>query len=184
MAEVSAAIPVLANLFPSGTYLMEDFYFAGGLPALLAELRGPSRPRRRDRRGPDARRDHRGRRMLDDDVIRAVDNPVGAAVARAHAGAAEGQSRAGRRGDQVVGRRSRSSCGTTGPALVFDEPGRACARGSTIPTSTSPRTPCSSCAMPARSARRACRNGATCRSRRSSSDAGVTRHGADLRRRG
>ena len=28
-------MPVCANLFPSGKYLMEDFYFAGGLPALL-----------------------------------------------------------------------------------------------------------------------------------------------------
>ncbi len=32
-------IPVLANLFPSGDKLMEDFYYAGGLPALLAEIR-------------------------------------------------------------------------------------------------------------------------------------------------
>jgi dihydroxy-acid dehydratase len=32
-------VPVLANLMPSGTYLMEDFYYAGGLPALMAELR-------------------------------------------------------------------------------------------------------------------------------------------------
>jgi dihydroxy-acid dehydratase len=30
--------PVLANVRPAGTYLMEDFYYAGGLPALLAAL--------------------------------------------------------------------------------------------------------------------------------------------------
>jgi dihydroxyacid dehydratase/phosphogluconate dehydratase len=29
---------VLANIRPSGAYLMEDFYYAGGLPALLAQL--------------------------------------------------------------------------------------------------------------------------------------------------
>jgi dihydroxy-acid dehydratase len=33
-------IPCLLNLMPSGKYLMEDFFYAGGLPALLAEL-GP-----------------------------------------------------------------------------------------------------------------------------------------------
>ncbi len=32
------SIPVLANLFPSGDRLMEDFYYAGGLPALLQQL--------------------------------------------------------------------------------------------------------------------------------------------------
>ncbi len=31
-------MPLLANLMPSGTYLMEDFFYAGGLPALIAEL--------------------------------------------------------------------------------------------------------------------------------------------------
>jgi dihydroxy-acid dehydratase len=30
--------PVLLNLMPSGEYLMEDFFYAGGLPALMAEL--------------------------------------------------------------------------------------------------------------------------------------------------
>jgi len=29
---------MLANLRPSGKYLMEDFYYAGGLPALLRVL--------------------------------------------------------------------------------------------------------------------------------------------------
>jgi len=32
-------IPLLANLQPSGKYFMEDFYYAGGLPALMKELR-------------------------------------------------------------------------------------------------------------------------------------------------
>ncbi|QGZ62130.1 L-arabinonate dehydratase [Paraburkholderia acidisoli] len=31
-------IPVLANILPSGAALMEDFYFAGGLPALLQRV--------------------------------------------------------------------------------------------------------------------------------------------------
>jgi len=31
-------VPCLVNLMPSGRYLMEDFYYAGGLPAVLREL--------------------------------------------------------------------------------------------------------------------------------------------------
>ncbi|MCI0488735.1 MAG: dihydroxy-acid dehydratase [Blastocatellia bacterium] len=31
-------IPCIANLMPSGRYLMEDFYYAGGLPSVLCEL--------------------------------------------------------------------------------------------------------------------------------------------------
>ncbi|MGI5183719.1 IlvD/Edd family dehydratase [Dactylosporangium sp. CA-152071] len=32
-------VPVLADLMPSGRFLMEDFYYAGGLLALMAEMR-------------------------------------------------------------------------------------------------------------------------------------------------
>jgi L-arabonate dehydrase len=36
--ELSRATPLLVNVRPSGKYLMEDFYYAGGLPAVLKEL--------------------------------------------------------------------------------------------------------------------------------------------------
>ncbi|MFM0198375.1 L-arabinonate dehydratase [Paraburkholderia fungorum] len=36
--ELSGRTPVLANIRPTGAYLMEDFFYAGGLPAMLAEL--------------------------------------------------------------------------------------------------------------------------------------------------
>jgi dihydroxy-acid dehydratase len=36
--QISREIPVLANIRPSGKYLMEDFYYAGGLRALMFEL--------------------------------------------------------------------------------------------------------------------------------------------------
>jgi dihydroxy-acid dehydratase len=36
--ELARRIPVLANVRPSGAFLMEDFYYAGGLRALLAQL--------------------------------------------------------------------------------------------------------------------------------------------------
>jgi dihydroxy-acid dehydratase len=37
--ELARQIPVLANVRPSGKYLMEDFYYAGGIRALLAVLK-------------------------------------------------------------------------------------------------------------------------------------------------
>src|SRR3984885_4632765 len=37
--ELAQTTPLLANLSPSGKHLMEAFYAAGGLPALLAEIR-------------------------------------------------------------------------------------------------------------------------------------------------
>jgi len=35
---LGSKIPLLLNLMPSGKYLMEDFYYAGGLPVILKEL--------------------------------------------------------------------------------------------------------------------------------------------------
>ena len=37
--ELGSNIPLLLNLMPSGKYLMEDFYYAGGLPVILNELK-------------------------------------------------------------------------------------------------------------------------------------------------
>jgi len=36
--EIARHVPVLANIRPSGEFLMEDFYYAGGLRALMAEI--------------------------------------------------------------------------------------------------------------------------------------------------
>jgi len=36
--ELGSRIPLLLNLMPSGKYLMEDFYYAGGLPVIIKEL--------------------------------------------------------------------------------------------------------------------------------------------------
>ena len=37
--DLGSKIPLLLNLMPSGKYLMEDYYYAGGLPVILNELR-------------------------------------------------------------------------------------------------------------------------------------------------
>jgi len=36
--EIGKNVPCLVNLMPSGEYLMEDFYYAGGLPTVLKQL--------------------------------------------------------------------------------------------------------------------------------------------------
>src|SRR5438445_10782545 len=36
--ELSRTTPFLVNVRPSGKYLMEDFFYAGGLPAVLRQL--------------------------------------------------------------------------------------------------------------------------------------------------
>ncbi|HFB55279.1 MAG TPA: dihydroxy-acid dehydratase [Hellea balneolensis] len=40
---LGANVPLLANLQPSGKYFMEDFHYAGGISALMAELRSELR---------------------------------------------------------------------------------------------------------------------------------------------
>jgi dihydroxy-acid dehydratase len=39
MDKFSSEIPLLANLQPSGTFFMEDLFYAGGLPAIMRELK-------------------------------------------------------------------------------------------------------------------------------------------------
>ena len=35
---MTSEVPVLVNLMPSGSYLMEDFFYAGGLPVVMDQL--------------------------------------------------------------------------------------------------------------------------------------------------
>jgi dihydroxy-acid dehydratase len=41
---IGSKIPLLVNLMPSGKFLMEDFFYAGGLPVVLKELDGLLHP--------------------------------------------------------------------------------------------------------------------------------------------
>ena len=47
--DLCATTPWLVDLKPAGRFLMEDFYYAGGLPAVLAQIAGSAPPRRRSR---------------------------------------------------------------------------------------------------------------------------------------
>jgi len=76
MDRVSRTIPVLANLFPSGEYLMEDLFFAGGLNALLSRLAAHLRLDALAANGRTLGENIAEAKVWNDDVIRALDNPV------------------------------------------------------------------------------------------------------------
>ena len=69
----SRVVPVIANIRPSGdTYLMEDFFYAGGLPALMSRLEGHLKPDALTVTGRSLGENIAGARVFDDDVIRSV----------------------------------------------------------------------------------------------------------------
>jgi dihydroxy-acid dehydratase len=77
--EIARATPVLANIRPAGDkYLMEDFYYAGGLRAMLAELNGQLQLGCATINGKTLGENITGARIYNDDVIRTRDKPVSA----------------------------------------------------------------------------------------------------------
>lgn len=74
--ELSKTTPVLANVRPAGKFLMEDFFDAGGLRALLEQL-GPHIDRScRTVNGCTIGDNIAGAEVIDTDIIRSVDNPI------------------------------------------------------------------------------------------------------------
>ena len=75
--EFSAKTPLLANVRPSGDrYLMEDFYYAGGLRALLNELKDLLKLDCRTVNGKTLGENLEGARIHNDDVIRKRNRPL------------------------------------------------------------------------------------------------------------
>jgi dihydroxy-acid dehydratase len=74
--ELSREAPVIANIRPSGAYLMEDFYYAGGLRAMLSEMRGLIDLDCMTANGRPLGENIEGAEIYDDDVIRRLDNPI------------------------------------------------------------------------------------------------------------
>jgi len=69
-------VPVLANIFPSGDQLMEDFHFAGGLPALMTRVAAHLSLGELNVNGKTLGQNLEGVQVLDDQVIRPLDRPV------------------------------------------------------------------------------------------------------------
>ncbi|AFK60865.1 dihydroxy-acid dehydratase [Advenella kashmirensis WT001] len=117
-------VPVLANLFPSGNRLMEDFYYAGGLPALLQRIRTHLQLDALTCTGMTLGANIEGQTSSDDDVIRKLDNPVIPATPQCpEAGMALAVLRGNLCPDGAVIKPSAATPALlrhTGPALVFD----------------------------------------------------------------
>lgn len=74
---VSREVPVIANIRPSGErYLMEDFYYAGGLPALLQRIRGFLATDAMTVNGRTLGDNIAAAEVYNDDVIRPLDKPI------------------------------------------------------------------------------------------------------------
>jgi len=122
MAEMAGRVPVCANLFPSGEYLMEDFYFAGGILAQLKKLERHLDLTRPTANGKTLGENLQGIECWNDDVIRGEDNPI--------VPLSRGKTLAVLRGNlSPHGAVMKSSAANpkflkhVGPAIVFDNPG-------------------------------------------------------------
>ncbi|SAK78248.1 dihydroxy-acid dehydratase [Caballeronia pedi] len=74
--ELARVTPVLGNIRPAGKYLMEDFFYAGGLRALLAELGDLIDGSQLTVNGATLGENIAAAEIFDDDVIRRRDNPL------------------------------------------------------------------------------------------------------------
>ena len=73
----SRTVPVIANVRPSGdTYLMEDFYYAGGLPALMSQLKNLLSLNVMTVSGRTLGENIADAKVYNDDVIRSLNNPI------------------------------------------------------------------------------------------------------------
>jgi len=74
--ELSRTTPLLVNVKPSGKYLMEDFFYAGGLPAVLRELLPLLHPNALTVNGKTLGENVAGAENWNRDVIRPLDMPI------------------------------------------------------------------------------------------------------------
>ena len=75
-ARASESVPVVCNLQPSGKYLMEDFFYAGGLPALLRQIADRLDLSCRTVNGRTLGENIASAEVFNADVIRPPDHPV------------------------------------------------------------------------------------------------------------
>ena len=123
---IGREVPVLANLFPSGDRLMEDFHYAGGLPALMSRIKTHLFLDQRNVNGKTLEQNLEGVQVLDDAVIRPLSNPVSAngalAVLRGNLAPEGAVMKASAASPKFFKHRGR--------AIVFDDPAamnKACA---------------------------------------------------------
>ncbi len=74
--ELSRRVPTLANIAPSGEFLMEDFFYAGGLRALMARIADWLHTDALTATGRTMGEELEGARVYNDDVIRSLEGPL------------------------------------------------------------------------------------------------------------
>lgn len=74
--QLGSRMPLLVNLMPSGEYLMEDFYYAGGLPAVIEELRDHLHLNAPTVTGDSLGANNEGAPCHNRDVIASAENPL------------------------------------------------------------------------------------------------------------
>jgi dihydroxy-acid dehydratase len=74
--KISERVPVLANIRPSGEFLMEDFYYAGGLRALMHEIRDLLHLECATANGRTLGDNLDGSKLVNPDVIRPRERPL------------------------------------------------------------------------------------------------------------
>jgi dihydroxy-acid dehydratase len=74
--EISRATPVIANIRPSGKYLMEDMFYAGGVPAVMKEIESLLHGDAMTVTGKPVRENIASARCNNRDVIRPMSNPL------------------------------------------------------------------------------------------------------------
>jgi dihydroxy-acid dehydratase len=74
--EISQRVPMIANLRPSGQFLMEDFYYAGGLRALLTQLDSLLHLEAETVNGQTLGANIAGAKVCNAEVIRPLEQPV------------------------------------------------------------------------------------------------------------
>jgi L-arabonate dehydrase len=78
--KLSANIPLIANLQPSGTYFMEDLFYAGGLPAVLKELKDILNNDAVTVNGKTIGENYQQAQNYNNDVIGSLEHPFGTAT--------------------------------------------------------------------------------------------------------
>jgi L-arabonate dehydrase len=73
--KLSASVPLLLNLQPSGKYFMEDFYYAGGVPALLKEIDSFLHTGCITANGKTIQENYQNAKCYNRDVIASIDQP-------------------------------------------------------------------------------------------------------------
>ncbi|MDQ3013249.1 MAG: dihydroxy-acid dehydratase, partial [Acidobacteriota bacterium] len=76
--EIAQRTPMIANIRPSGQFLMEDFYYAGGLRALLNQIPGLLKLDALTVNGKTLGENIASATVCNADVIRSIENPVSA----------------------------------------------------------------------------------------------------------